>query len=194
MGAHEEIVTLVIKHRVKPGHEAAYESWLKKTVNVASRREGHLGADIHRDNHGGLQVFTCVLRFCSTDVMQSWLDSTERHELVQEALPMLADGDQTEVTTGSEFWFAPATENQEQPPRWKQAVISFLVILPLSLIVPKLWMPVLSLHPFFAGYLGSNIVITATIVTLVVYLCMPAAMRLFAPWLSQSSSTTDHHE
>lgn len=194
MGAHEEIVTLVIKHRVKPGHEAAYETWLKKTVNVASQRKGHLGADIHQDNHGGLQVFTCVLRFCSTDVVQSWLDSTERHELVQEALPMLADGDQTEVTAGSEFWFAPAAENQQQPPRWKQAVISFLVILPLSLIVPKLWIPVLSLHPFSASYLGSNIVITATIVTLVVYLCMPAAMRLFAPWLSQSSSTTDHQK
>jgi len=194
MGAHEEIVTLVIKHRIKPGHEAAYETWLKQMVNVASRHEGHLGADIHRDNHGGLQVFTCVLRFSSTDVMQSWLDSAERHARVQEALPMLADGDQTEVTKGSEFWFAPASENQEQPPRWKQAVISFLVILPLSLIVPMLWLPVLSLHPLLASYLGSNIVITATIVTLVVYLCMPAAMRLFAPWLSPSPSTIDHQK
>lgn len=193
MGAHEDIMTLVIKHRVKPGHEAAYEAWLKQTVDIASRREGHLGADIHRETHGGLQVFTCVLRFCSTDVMQAWLDSEARHERVQEVLPMLADGDQTDVTPGSEFWFAPATEHQQQPPRWKQAIVSFLVILPLSLIVPKLWIPVLSLHPFWASYLGSNIVITATIVTLVVYLCMPAAMRLFAPWLDPSSRATDQH-
>lgn len=188
MGAHEEIVTLVIKHRVKPGHEAAYETWLKKTVNVASRREGHLGADIHRDTAGGLQVFTCVLRFCSTDVMQLWLDSAERQQLIQQALPMLADGDQTEITKGTEFWFAPMTNDQAQPPRWKQAVISFLVILPLSLIVPKLWMPILSLHPLLGGYLGSNVVITATIVTLVVYLFMPAAMRIFATWLRPASS------
>ena len=192
MGAHEEIVTLVIKHRVKPGHEAAYEQWLKKTVTAASRREGHLGVDIHRSRHEGLQVFTCVLRYCSTDVMQAWLDSAERRELVAEALPMLADGDQTEVTQGREFWFAPTTDNQAQPPRWKQAVVSFLVILPLSLIVPKLWLPVLTPHPFWSGYLGSNIVITATIVTLVVYAGMPAATRLFASWLSPSPSGNDH--
>lgn len=77
---------------------------------------------------------------------------------------------------------------QAQPPRWKQAVVTFLVILPLSLLVPLLWGPVLNLHPWLASYVGSNILITLTIVLLVVYLCMPAAMRLFAPWLRASSS------
>lgn len=192
MGAHEEIVTLVIKHRIKPGHQAAYEDWLKKTVRIASRHEGHLGADIHRGAQQGSQVFTSVLHFASTSVMQAWLDSAERRELVNEAMPMLSDGDQTEVSQGSEFWFAPSHDEQAQPPRWKQAVISFLVILPLSLLVPLIWMPVLKLHPWLASYLGSNVVITATIVLLVVYLCMPAATRLFASWLSASPTDNDH--
>ncbi len=31
-----EVVTLVIKHRVKTGQESAYESWLRRIVTIAA--------------------------------------------------------------------------------------------------------------------------------------------------------------
>lgn len=183
MALNEEVVTLVVKHRIKKNFEAAYEQWLKRTVNIAGEFDGHLGADVQRGSESGLQVFTCVLRFSSTTHMQAWLDSSQRKQLIDAALPMLADGDLTEISQGHQFWFAPASEEAGPPALWKQAVISMLVILPLSMAVPLLWMPILNLHPWLASYLGSNIVITLTIVLLVVYVCMPAATRLFARWL-----------
>ena len=93
-----EVVTLVIKHRVKAGFEAAYKTWLRNIVRIAGQWEGHLGVDVVPGKQSGLDTYTCILRFCSTDAMQRWLDSPQRRELVNEALPMLADGDQTAIT------------------------------------------------------------------------------------------------
>lgn len=185
----DEVVTLLVKHRVKAGCEAEYEAWLRRTVHIASQWEGHLGVDVMRSKQGGLALFTCVLRFCSTDVMQRWLESPQRAQLIQEASLMLADGDSTEVAPLKEFWFAPLADMASPPPRWKQAVVTLVVILPLTLLVPLVWGPVLGLHPWLSNYLVSTFLVTLTIVLLVVYLLMPAATRLFAPWLQ---AAVDH--
>lgn len=178
----DEIVTLVVKHRIKAGFEAQYEAWLRRIIAMAASYPGHLGVDVIRSKADGLHMFTCVLRFCSTDAMHSWLDSSHRRELVAEASPMLADGDFTEVNPHNEFWFVPAAENP--PPRWKQACVTFLVICPLTLLVPLVWGPVFRLYPLLAHYIISTALVTVTIVLLVVYVLMPRATRLFAPWLN----------
>jgi len=179
----DEIVTLVIKHRVKQGQEAQYEAWLRRIVAIAGSYPGHLGVDVIRGKADGLHMFTCVLRFCSTDAMQSWLDSAQRRELVAEAAPMLADGDLTEVNPHNEFWFVPASDTPP-PPRWKQAVVTFCVICPLTLLIPLLWGPVFRAFPLLGNYVIGTALVTITIVLLVVYLLMPQATRLFAPWLN----------
>jgi antibiotic biosynthesis monooxygenase (ABM) superfamily enzyme len=148
----DEIVTLIVKHRIKAGQDAAYEAWLRRIVSVAGRWPGHLGVDVVRGKQGGLSLFTCVLRFCSTEALQRWLDSPERRELVEEAAPLLADGDQTEVASHKEFWFTPLADAATPPPRWKQAVVTLLVILPHTLLVPLIWGPVLQLHPILSNY------------------------------------------
>ena len=46
------------------------------------------------------------------------------------------------------------------------------------------------MHPFLSNYVVSTFLVTLTIVLLVVYLLMPAAIRLFAPWLEASVKET----
>ncbi|MGY1882580.1 antibiotic biosynthesis monooxygenase [Pseudomonas reactans] len=188
--APDEVVTLVVKHLIKPGREADYEAWLRRIVRIAGDRPGHLGVDVVRGKQGNLALFTCVLRYRSTEDLETWLDSPERKTLVAEATPMLADGDNTEIGAVNEFWFNPITENAAKPPRWKQAVVTLFVILPLTLLVPIIWGPVLRLHPFLSHYVVATFLITLTIVLLVVYLLMPAATRLFAPWLEACAKET----
>ena len=183
----DEVVTLIVKHRVKAGFEVPYEAWLRNIVKVAAQNVGHLGVDVVRGKNAGLDSYTCVLRFCSTEAMQNWLDSPQRQALVNEAAPMLADGDQTEVNPLNEFWFSPQAEAGTPPPRWKQAVVTLLVILPHTLLVPLLWGPLLQLNAFLSNYVVATFLITLTIVLSVVYLFMPMATRLFAPWLSPST-------
>ncbi|BCX69019.1 antibiotic biosynthesis monooxygenase [Pseudomonas izuensis] len=179
-----EVATLVVRHRARQGSESAYEDWLRKTVNTAKGYEGHLGVDVFRSHQDGVHLFTSVLRFTCTEKLQAWLDSDDRRLLVAEVQDLLADGDQLEVSQGREFWFTPDTAQAPQPPRWKQACITFLVILPLSLIVPLCWGLLFARVPWLGGYVQSNVVITLTIVLLVVYVFMPPVTRLFAPWLS----------
>jgi antibiotic biosynthesis monooxygenase (ABM) superfamily enzyme len=187
----DEVVTLIVKHRVKAGFEVPYEAWLRNIVKVAAQNVGHLGVDVVRGKNAGLDTYTCVLRFCSTEAMQNWLDSPQRQALVDEAAPMLADGDQTEVNPVNEFWFSPLAEAGTPPPRWKQAVVTLLVILPHTLLVPLLWGPLLRLNALLSNYVVATFLITLTIVLSVVYIFMPMATRLFAPWLSP---TTLHEE
>jgi antibiotic biosynthesis monooxygenase (ABM) superfamily enzyme len=192
----DEVVTLVVKHRVKQGLESQYEAWLRRTVGIAAAYDGHLGVDVIRGKSAGLHMFTCVLRFCSTDAVQRWLDSEQRRELVAQAAPMLADGDVTEVQRHSEFWFVPASESPP-PPRWKQAVVTFCVICPLTLLIPLLWRPIFGLHALLSNYVVSTALVTVTIVLLVVYLLMPFATRLAAPWLNatpHSNAPGANHE
>ncbi|MGE8336352.1 antibiotic biosynthesis monooxygenase [Pseudomonas laurylsulfatiphila] len=183
----DEVVTLIVKHRVKAGFEAPYEAWLRNIVKVAAQNVGHLGVDVVRGKNAGLDSYTCVLRFCSTEAMQNWLDSPQRQALVDEAAPMLADGDQTEVNPVNEFWFSPQAEAGTPPPRWKQAVVTLLVILPHTLLVPLLWGPLLRLNALLSNYVVATFLITLTIVLSVVYIFMPMATRLFAPWLSPAT-------
>jgi antibiotic biosynthesis monooxygenase (ABM) superfamily enzyme len=181
---------LVVKHRVKPGFEVPYEAWLRNIVKVAGQNVGHLGVDVVRGKNAGLDTYTCVLRFCSTEAMQTWLDSPQRQALVEEAVPMLADGDQTEVNPVNEFWFTPQGETAAPAPRWKQAVVTLLVIFPHTLLVPLLWGPLLQLNAFLSSYVVATFLITLTIVLSVVYIFMPLATRLFAPWLEAGQPTS----
>jgi antibiotic biosynthesis monooxygenase (ABM) superfamily enzyme len=185
----DEVVTLLVRHRVKAGQDAAYEEWLRRIIGTARSYAGHLGIDVMRGHSQGLTLFTCVLRFTSTDLLQAWLDSDDRHRLVAEVEPLLADGDQTEINADREFWFTPTPlENgsANPPARWKQACVTFLVILPLSMGVPLLWKPLFAQLPFLSGYLASSVLITLSIVLLVVYVFMPRVTRLFAPWLNKA--------
>lgn len=178
---HEEVVTLVVKHRIKPGQEPQYQAWLKRTVATAQGFAGHLGVDVIGGQEGAAQTFTSVLRFRSIDLLQQWMDSPERLALITEAAPMLADGDQVQVHPLNEFWFTPAAP--AQPPRWKQACVTLCVILPLTSLLPLAYAPLFKAVPWLGGYMPSTVVVTLTIVLLVVYLLMPAATRLFAAWL-----------
>ena len=186
----DEVVTLVVKHLIKQGRESDYEAWLRRIVRIAGERPGHLGVDVVRGKQGKLALFTCVLRYRSTTDLETWLDSPDRKTLIAEAAPMLADGDNTEIGAVNEFWFSPLADSAAKPPRWKQAVVTLCVILPLTLLVPIVWGPVLRLHPFLSNYVVATFLVTVTIVVLVVYLLMPAATRLFAPWLEASVKET----
>ncbi|WP_313027111.1 antibiotic biosynthesis monooxygenase [Pseudomonas lopnurensis] len=187
-----ETVTLVVRHRVRRGQEQAYEAWLKRIVAIASQSAGHLGVDVIRSTSAGLSLFTCVLRFSCPERLRTWLDSAQRRQLIEEAEPLLADGDETETSTLNDFWFVPA-DDERQPPRWKQACLTFIVILPLSLLIPQLWQPLFAWQPALGTYLPSNMLITLSIVLLVVYLFMPMATRLFASWLNGTEENGHEH-
>jgi antibiotic biosynthesis monooxygenase (ABM) superfamily enzyme len=176
------VVTLVVHHKVRCEALPSYEAWLRRTVAAARRQPGHLGVNVIRPG-GEDAMFTTVVRFARAGQLQAWIDSAERAALIQEVSPLLEEGDHPLIHNDAEFWFTPAHGNVRQPPKWKQAVLTYLVICPLTMVIPRLWAPAFERYPVLGGVVPSNLLITLCIVVPVVFLIMPWVTRRCAGWL-----------
>lgn len=179
----QRIVTLVIDHHVRQGQQSTYEAWLKRAVASAEQQDGHLGVNVIFPNDG-TRKYTSVVRFAEAWQLDEWVASASRRRLIDEVVPLLEDGDHSEVQAGSDFWFTPEHCEVRQPPKWKQAVLTYLVICPLALCIPLLWQPVFQAYPALGGLLASNLLINFCIVVPVVYVVMPWATARLSGWLN----------
>ncbi|WP_115718326.1 antibiotic biosynthesis monooxygenase [Gallaecimonas mangrovi] len=177
----KDAVTLVIRHQVKAGYKALYENWLRKVTEMASRYPGHLGVDVMHD----ADDFISVLRFSSAAALEQWLESNARKQLLDEIGPYLAKEESREQHQGHEFWFVPSSTKASPPTRWKQALLTFWVILPLTLGFPLLLKPVFALSPWLGNYVARSVLVTLCIVLSVVYVLMPRLTKLLAHWLNK---------
>lgn len=176
-------VTFVIYHRVKPGCHGDYEQWLARVMPVAQAYPGHLGVNVIRPADGD-RLYTVIIRFAGADYLRGWVESEDRRRFIDEvAALLLEEGERTENRDGGEFWFTPAAPGRKHPVRWKQFLMTFSVILPLTMAVPRLWQPLFQIWPWLAGYLASHAVVAASIVFIVVYGVMPYYTRIAANWL-----------
>jgi len=179
---NSNVVTLVIQHKVRAESLAHYEAWLKRAVHAARRQPGHLGVNVIRPDEGG-RHFTTVVRFCESTQLQAWVNSAERQAMVDEVMPLLEGGDHTEVHDDPEFWFTPPNSGSAQPPRWKQAVLTYLVICPMTLLVPFLLTPLFAQFPALGGRITGNLIGNLFVILPVVFFIMPLVTRRFAGWL-----------
>lgn len=179
----EKIVTLVIDHEVLPEQQDNYERWLKHAVTTAAQHDGHLGVNVIRPERAGGNYVT-VIRFAGTRYLDAWVKSDERKALIEKVSPYLASGDRYAAHASAEFWFTPKSPDAPASPRWKQAVLTYAVILPLATCIPLLWHPVFQRYPAVGNVIVSNMIITLCIVLPVVYLIMPWATRRLSSWLN----------
>lgn len=179
---NSNVVTLVIQHKVRSDALDTYEAWLKRAVQAARRQPGHLGVNVIRPEEGG-RHFTTVVRFCESARLQAWVNSAERQAMIDEVMPLLEGGDHTEVHDDPEFWFTPATSGAKQSPRWKQALLTYLVICPMTLLVPALLAPLFAAFPALGGPLVGNLIGNFFVILPVVFFIMPLVTRVAAGWL-----------
>ncbi len=133
--AQQKSVTTVISHLLDPQHSQRYEEWLGKIMPIAAEFPGHLGANVIRPA-AGQNLWSVIIRFDTTEHLYARTQSETRRQLVAEIAPLLTEGDRTEVRTEPAFWFTPPTVNVRQPRRWKQFLITLLVIFPSTNTVP----------------------------------------------------------
>ena len=172
--AQQKSVTLVISHLLDPQHGRRYEEWLGKIMPIAAEFPGHLGANVIRPA-AGQNLWSVIIRFDTLEHLYAWTQSETRRQLVAEIAPLLTEGDRTEVRT------EPA--NVRQPRRWKQFLITLLVIFPSTNLVPAVTGMLL---PSLKGSLLLHLINDACVVALVVWFWMPIVTRLFAGWLKKN--------
>ncbi|HSF64247.1 MAG TPA: antibiotic biosynthesis monooxygenase [Paracoccaceae bacterium] len=178
-------VTVTVRRRVKPGHEAAYEAWLSRlTAGVARDFPGYLGAEFHRPGPDG--TYRSTFRFDSADHLDAFERSDFRAAMLAEAAPLLAADAAWERMTGLEFWFDPPPGTRvPQPSPHRMALVLIVVIFLLVLALT------LTLGPLMAGWpLALRLALTVTIqVTLMTYVIMPRLTPRIARFIYPRQST-----
>ena len=90
------------------------------------------------------------------------------------------EGDAVEDTVeGMEFWF-DVGESEEAPPKWKMALVIFVVLTPLAIFLASMGRLLL---PDMHQHLRQVIVLFWTVLAMT-YMVMPPVTRLLAGWLS----------
>ena len=177
----EDSVTSVIQQRPKPTARAEFEAWLKEITPAAQRFPGHRGVNVIRP-HDASGTYTIVLHFDTLEHLTAWLESDTRARLIQKVAPLLASAERIEIKTGLEFWFTPPPGHHQAKP-YKQFLLTFSAIFPLTIVVPWALQPMFGHLPLLGGFVVSKLLIAAAIVGLMTYVIMPHYTRFVANWL-----------
>lgn len=179
----QEGASVVITHHITKGREKAYEKWLNEISPLCKSSEGFVDWQIIRPIPGLTFVFTMIIRFNSVSSLKTWMESSQRKNMIEKAAPLFAQDDQYIIKSGLDFLFRPDGEQQQVPPRWKQYLVTWSAIYPLSVLIPMAVLPILrSIHVPENRYINSFF-ISATIVLLMVYVVMPNYSKFLKKWL-----------
>lgn len=176
-----DVVTVVIRHQVRPGARTQYLQWLERIIPVAARFPGHRGVSVVRPSGEG-DSYTITIRFDGLGQAQEWLSSSVRHALMGQALRMLEHAEEVETVTGLELWFTPLAEQQRAPP-YKQFLLILSVIYPLTLVLSWTLAPLFATTPFLQRQTVSVLMVSTIVVGLMTYVVMPRYTRLVRKWL-----------
>lgn len=181
-----EPVTILVRRRVKPGQEAAYEAWLTRLTEGAGRDfPGYLGAEFHRPASPGGE-YRSLFRFDRLEALERFEASDFRAAMLAEVAPLVAGDAVWERLTGLEFWFDPPPGTRvPQPSPHRMALVLVAVVFVLVLTLT------LALGPLMAGWpLPLRVLVLVTIqVGLMTYVIMPRLTPRLARFIYPKSIT-----
>lgn len=169
-----EPVTVVVRRRVRPGAEAAFESAMQEFIGFALAFPSNRGIHVLRS---GEREYTVVDRFADARARQLFKDAPKYREWMVRLRELSETDPYIEEHAGLGGWFT--LTNKSVPSNLKMGAVTFLGVLPLTATLPPLFAWLLpAWHPQIA-----NVLVTALIVTLLTWPVMPLLTRLFGSWL-----------
>lgn len=174
-------VTQIISRRVKPGRQDDYEGWLRERLMPAlSRHEGFEGVTILRPGDTPSKEYVIIQRWADYEHLCGWIESDDRKDVLAESEPFAVSAPNVHKETGLEVWFQlPGETAIKPPPRYKMALLIWMVIAPLTLAANYLLAPMLKTIPL----VPSTYVRAGVVVLVMTYLAMPFVRKLFGRWL-----------
>ncbi|MEN2402561.1 antibiotic biosynthesis monooxygenase [Flavobacterium sp. MC2016-06] len=175
--------SVVITHHILDGKLQHYEKWLEEIVPTTKHSQGFIDLQIVRPIPDLTFVYTVIIRFDTITNLKNWMESDDRKNLILKANPFFRKNDKYQIKSGLEFLFNAENEGNKVPVRWKQFLVTWSAIYPLSLFIPLLILPLLRLfqipqNHYFDGLIGSGV-----IVFLMVFVVMPNYTKLIKKWL-----------
>ena len=181
-----DTVTIVVRQSVKPGHEEAYEAWLKRmTEGAQANFPGYLGVGFHRPRQPGDQ-YRQVFRFDSLEQLEEFERSEYRADMLAEGSVHFAADPSLERMTGLEFWFDPPRGTKvPQPSPHRMALVMIAVVFIMILILSTV---IGALTPSWPQPLRLLLTVTVQVI-LMTYVVMPRLTPLIARFIYPSTRT-----
>ena len=177
--------SVVITHHILHGKQDEYENWLAEIVPMSKHSMGFIDLQIVRPIPDLTFVYTVIIRFDTIDHLKLWMDSPARKKLIEKANPLFRKNDRYQIRSGLDFLFNAENEGNKVPVRWKQYLVTWSAIYPLSIGVPLLLLPLLRLLKVPANHYSDALINSGTIVLLMVFVVMPKYTKLLKKWLYQ---------
>lgn len=136
-------VTVSVTRHIDPAHTAEMQAWVEAGSSLAKRFDGFLGAGWVRPSQDS-DAWHMLYRFDSAEHLAVWEASSQRAWWLAAAQGRIESSRELR-RTGIEGWFDEPSSVEvvesgtpappAAPPRWKQAIVIFLVFYPLSVVV-----------------------------------------------------------
>lgn len=180
-------VTVSVTRHIDPAHTAEMQAWVEAGSSLAKRFEGFLGAGWVRPAVDS-DAWHMLYRFDSAEHLAVWEASSQRAWWLAAAQGRIESSPELR-RTGIEGWFdepssvevvdTAGSAQPAAPPRWKQAIVIFLVFYPLSVLVNGL------AGRYAAGVpLGLRVLLAVLVMTPVMtYLALPWITSRLQWWL-----------
>ncbi len=176
----QEPVTVVLRRRVKPGAEAAFEQAMRQFIQFALSFPGNRGIDVLRPQPGGTREYTLIDHFADLDARRAFKESADYRQWMSRLRDLTEYDPYITEQAGLGGWFTPPEGPRPSPPaRVKMALVTFLGAYPLMSILQPL---VALLLPDWHLLLRSVVAAAAAVASLT-WLVMPVLTRVFAGWL-----------
>ncbi|MDD2305347.1 MAG: hypothetical protein PHP53_11670 [Prolixibacteraceae bacterium] len=175
--------SVVITHHIKDGKQKEYENWLNKIGSVSKSFDGNIDWQIIRPIPDLTFNYTVIIRFDTIENLKIWMESKERKQLIEEITPIFTKDDNYRIKTGLDFLFESEDEKPKPPVRWKQYLVTWSAIFPLSVFVPLIVLPIFKSINLSDNHYLNSFLISGTIVFLMIFVIMPNYTKLIRKWL-----------
>jgi antibiotic biosynthesis monooxygenase (ABM) superfamily enzyme len=175
--------TAVITHHILKGKHQEYEDWLNEIGPICRRSNGHMDWQIIRPIPNLTVDYTVILRFDTIENLKHWMESKERKDLIKKVTPLLSKDDKYHIQNGLDFLFMKENEKTNIPVRWKQYLVTWSAIYPLSVIIPLMILPLLRQFNLPQNRYIDAVFVSGIIVFIMLYLLMPSYTKLIKKWL-----------
>jgi antibiotic biosynthesis monooxygenase (ABM) superfamily enzyme len=186
--ARPAAVSAIITTRVEPDRLDAFLRWQRRVAVAQASSEGFRGYKLEPPVAGVQPDWVIALSFDSDDHLDAWLDSPQRHALLEEASAFDTGTRVRKIRNGFESWYASRPDGvSPSPPAWKQNALILLILYPVVVLFGKLIQTPLLVDkgvPFWLALFIAN----AVSVALLGWVLVPRADAAFRWWLAPEGS------
>ena len=180
--AKKRIATNIISEIVKPRHQQEFETWSKGINKVVAEQPGFISSDILRPRDKNHLEYIIIIRFETSDTLETWKASETFKTIFKKAEPYLVSHQSQMQSHGIEQWFElPEHETHQttKPAFYKLVTMGIIAVYPLVLLSNFAIGPFTQEFPYWLAILLSVIFISV----LMTYPVMPLISKILSNWL-----------